>query len=245
MSAPELRALIVDDEAPARKVLEQLLALHPNVKVIAEANSVANAADLCRDLHPNLVFLDVQLKNESGFDLLPKLKPVPAVIFVTAHAEFASRAFEVNAVDYLLKPINPHRLSSALERIHHRPSPAFTKKLIDSDQIYIESSSLLRMVYLTEISGIEAQENYTMVRLNDGESALVRRSMSEWEDGLPKQYFVRTHRSLIVNVKEITKVSKHSRGEMSIEIRGFPQAVHLGWRATGRLRRALRQPNLL
>jgi len=139
MSAPELRALLVDDEAPARKVLEQLLSLHPNVRVIGEANSVANAADLCRDLQPNLVFLDIQLNDEIGFDLLPKLRPVPAVIFVTAHAEFAIRAFEVNAVDYLLKPINPQRLASALERIQHRPQPVFTKKLVDSDQIYIDS----------------------------------------------------------------------------------------------------------
>lgn len=245
MNTQELRALIVDDEAPARKALEQLLSLHPNVRVIGEANSVANAADLCRDLHPNLVFLDVQLKNESGFDLLPKLQPVPAVVFVTAHAEFASRAFEVNAVDYLLKPVNPHRLASALERIHHRPSAAFTKKLLDSDQIYIDSPTLLRMVYLTEISGIEAEGNYTLVRLNDGAHALVRRSMAEWEEGLPRQYFVRTDRSRFVNVKEITKYSKQTRGEVTIEIRGFPEPVRLGWRATARLKQALRQPNLL
>jgi len=78
------------------------------------------------------------------------------------------------------------------------------------------------MVYLTEISGVEAQENYTLIRLRDGESALVRRSMSDWEEALPRQYFMRTHRSLIVNVHEITKVSKHSRAEMSIAIKGFP-----------------------
>ena len=118
-----LRALIIDDEAPARDLLWALLADHPNVKVVGEANCATAAASLYADLRPEVVFLDVHMPNGDGFSLLPKLQPMPAVIFVTAYDRFAVRAFEVNAVDYLLKPIRSDRLADALQRIFHRPRP--------------------------------------------------------------------------------------------------------------------------
>jgi len=118
-----LRALIVDDEAPARELLRALLASHRNVEVVGEANCIAAAASLYTDLRPEIVFLDVQMPNGDGFSLLPKLRPMPAVIFVTAYEKFAVRAFEVNAVDYLLKPFRPERLADALQRIVHSPKP--------------------------------------------------------------------------------------------------------------------------
>ena len=103
-----LRALIVDDEAPARELLRALLAVHTNVEVVGEACSVSTAATLCGDLQPNLIFLDVQMPGGDGFSLLGKLDPLPAIIFVTGYDKFAVRAFEVNAVDYLLKPVSSH-----------------------------------------------------------------------------------------------------------------------------------------
>lgn len=121
MKPPELRTVIVDDEAPAREVLCDLLSAHSNVKVIGEADSVANAISIYQELRPNLVFLDAQLGDGEGFDLLPKLAPVPAIIFVTAYDQFAFRAFEANALDYLLKPPHPTRLANALERIVYQP----------------------------------------------------------------------------------------------------------------------------
>jgi CheY-like chemotaxis protein len=102
-----LRALIVDSEAPARELLQDLLATHRNVRVVGEASSAPTAVSLYEDLHPNLVFMDVQMPKGDGFSLLPKLQPLPAIIFVTACDQFAVRAFEVDAVDYLLKPVRP------------------------------------------------------------------------------------------------------------------------------------------
>lgn len=246
MNTPELRAIIVDDEAPAREVLQELLECHPHVKVIGEANSVATAAALCHDLRPNLIFLDVQMDGEQdGFSLLPKLDLIPAVIFVTAYDQFAIRAFEVNAIDYLLKPIDPARLTHALERITHQPQPVFTERLRECDQIYLKSDKNLRMVYVTEISGIEAQENYSLVHLTDGASMLIRQSMAEWEKCLPKQFFVRPHRSLIVNVQSVKKVVVNKPSEIEADIAGFPALIRLGRRAAAKLRRALRKLNLL
>ena len=244
MKLPELRAIIVDDEAPARERLQELLTVHSHVTVVGEANSVANAETLCADLRPNLLFLDVQLEDEISFALLPKLAPVPAIIFVTAYVEFAIRAFEVNAIDYLLKPISPERLADSLQRIIHQPQPVFTEKLKENDQIYLNSTRH-RMVYVTEISGIEAEENYSLVRLTNGNSCMIRRSMAEWEEALPKGIFLRPHRSLILNIQAVEKILMTRRSEIEFEVAGFPKPVLLGRRAAARLKRALRRPNLL
>lgn len=245
MTVPDLRAVIVDDEAPARENLQDLLLSHRNVKVIGEANSVANAATLCHDLRPNLIFLDVQMGDGSGFDLLPKLERAPAVIFVTAYDEFAMRAFEVNAIDYLQKPVSPGRLTHALERIIRQPPEVLAGPLSDDDQIFLQTDRQTRMVFVTEISGIEAQENYSLVRLSDGESILIRRSMAEWERILPRNVFLRVHRSLIVNVQAVKKIAMNRRDEIEVELVGFPTPPRLGRRPAMKLRHALRQPNLL
>lgn len=245
MNPVELRAIIVDDEAAPREHLQELLAVHPNVHVIGEANSVATAAVLSADLHPNLIFLDIELPDGDGFSLLPKLDPLPAIIFVTAFDAYAVRAFEINAVDYLLKPVRPDRLADALQRIIRQPQPTHSEKLLEDDRIFLRSDSNLRVVFVTDISGVEAQENYSRVHLMDGTATLIRRGMSEWEKVLPPQYFLRTHRSLIVNLQAIKKVVMEARDEISVSVAGFSEPMRLGRRAAIRLRRAMRQPNLL
>lgn len=240
-----LRAVIVDDEEPARDLLRELLSHFPHVKVIGEANSVATAIGLCLDLRPNLLFLDVDLGDGEGFDVLPKLDPIPALIFVTAYDQYAVRAFEVNAVDYLLKPIRFNRLTHALERIVHEPQQVNAKRLKDNDRIFLRSDAHVRVVYVTEISGVEAQENYSMVHLIDGDTMLMRRGISEWEKLLPPQLFLKTHRSLIVNLQQVDKVVAEDREEISLYVTGFAYPIRLGRRPAVRLRRAVRQPNLL
>jgi len=243
MSLPELRAVIVDDETPAREVLQELLLDHPNVKVVGEAGSVATAAKLCMDLRPNLVFLDIEMRDGDGFDLLPKLDPIPAIIFVTAYDQFAVRAFEVNAVDYLVKPVHPERLAHSLQRIVRQPPPVRAEPLTEDDRIFLKSDSTCRMVFVTEIAGIEAEENYSKVHLTDGGSILMRRSMSEWERILPGQHFVRVHRSVILNIGAVRKVVMNGRDELTVEIAGFPAPLQLGRRSAARIRQLLRRQN--
>ena len=140
-----LRALIIDSEAPERERLQDMLATHRNVRVVGEANSAPTALSLYEDLHPNLVFMDVKMPKGDGFALLPKLKPLPAVIFVTASDQFAVKAFEVDAVDYLLKPVRPERLANALQRVVHSQKPSQAERLSYSDKILLDSDEEMRL----------------------------------------------------------------------------------------------------
>ncbi len=245
VSLPELRAAIIDDESPAREVLRELLEVHPNVRVIGEADSVANATILCRDLKPNLLFLDVQMDDGEGFDLLPKIDSLPAIIFVTAFDRFAMRAFEVNAVDYLLKPVDSQRLAHTLQRIVRQPQSAAAQVFGEDDRIHLRGDGKQRFTFLAEIAGIEALENYSIVRFVDGDSLTMRRSMTEWEEILPKKMFCRPHRSFIINVDAVRTISRIGKDEVHVKIQGFSKPVQLGRRAAAKFQGSLRQPNLL
>jgi two-component system, LytTR family, response regulator len=235
-----LRALIVDDEAPAREHLVQLLECHYNVKIVGEANSAANAAVLCSDLQPNLIFLDVQMPGGDGFSLLSKLDPLPAIIFVTGYDEYAVRAFEVNAVDYLIKPVNPQRLADALQRIIHAPPQTERKPFLPDDRIFLRNGKRARVVFVSQISGIKAEENYTDVLVADGSTVFMRRAISEWDELLPKPPFFTAHRSLIVNLQAVGDLVLESRAEVHFKLEGHPSPFRLGQRSAARLRRALR-----
>lgn len=239
---PILRTVIVDDEETARERLRDMLTGRHDIRVVGEADSVSATAALCTSLQPDLVFLDVQMPKGDGFSLLEKLDPpLPAIIFVTAYDEYALRAFEINAVDYLLKPVNRDRLSHALERVVKRPVSAKDGILLESDRVFLESGSRTRVAFVAEICGIEASENYTRVILADGSSEFLRKKITEWETRLSASIFVRVNRSLIVNLRHVRKVSMTGRSTTIIEVTGFPQPISLG-RATGtRLRMAFRQ----
>ncbi len=245
MSALAFRAAIIDDEAPAREVLRELLAAHSNVRVIGEADSVKNAVTLCRDLNPDLLFLDVQLRDGEGFDVLPQINSLPAIIFVTAFDRFAMRAFAVNAVNYLLKPVDPTELSHSLQRIVRQPQSAATQLLGEDDRIDLQGDKKRRFAYLAEIGGVEGLENYSIVRFIDGDSLTMRQSMTEWEAILPKKMFCHPHRSFIINVDAIQSISRIGKDEMHVKVSGFSETIRLGRRAAAKLKSALRQPNLL
>ncbi len=233
------RAIVVDDEAPAREVLSRMLNLHPSLKVVGQATCAADAIALCQDLRPDILFLDVQMPRGDGFSVLEALEPVPAVVFVTSHDEFAVRAFEVNAVDYLLKPIDGRRLSQAIARVLFLPRPTLTKPLAMTDRVFLETESRTRISMLKEISGIDAEGNYTRVHLVEGSTLMIRRPMTEWEGVLPTPEFTRIHRSLIINLKCIREIVVKSRDEISVTIEGFSSAVIISRRAYSRLRPAL------
>lgn len=235
-----LRALIVDDDAPARERLRNLLASRHDVKIVGEANSVANAVALCNDLHPNLIFLDVEMPKGNGFSLLEKLEPLPAIIFVTAYDEYAVRAFEVNAVDYLLKPVNPRRLADALQRIVHAPPSTQSKPFLPNDRIFLRHEKKVRVVFIPDISGIKSEENYTNVYLSDGSKIFMRRIISEWEECLPTPMFCSPHRSLILNLQAVHDVVLETRARISFKLQGHAEAFEVGQRPAARLRKALR-----
>ena len=240
MNEPKLRALIVDDRVDARNHLKQLLQRHLDIGVIGEAERIPDAVALCNDLHPNLIFLDIELRGETGFSLLEKLDPLPAIIFVTGYSEYAVRAFEVNAVDYLLKPVSPSRLSDALQRIIHAPPSTQSKPFLPNDRIFLRHEKKVRVVFIPDISGIKAEENYTDVYLSDGSKIFMRQMISEWEECLPAPMFFSPHRSLIVNLNAIHDIVLESRDRISFKLLGHEKVFSIGQRPAADLRQAMR-----
>jgi len=217
-----LRALIIDDERLARSALRRLLKAHPEVKVIAEA---ANPDEAIRAIHktsPDILFLDVEMPGGNGFELLEKLEDVPAVIFTTAYDEYAVRAFEVSALDYLLKPITAERLAATLGRaqrtlaaIPKEPSnPQGTSAL---HQIFVRDGERCWIVRLTDICLMESEGNYT--RLHFGSNApLIFRSLSAIEQRLSPTTFFRANRSQIVNLGWIAAVENEIDGGLCVKL---------------------------
>ncbi len=241
MNRQTLQALIVDDHADARNRLRQLLERHLDVRVIGEAERVPDAVALCNDLHPNLIFLDIELRGETGFSLLEKLDPLPAVIFVTGYSEYAVRAFEVNAVDYLLKPVDPRRLSDAIERIHQSPPRTQSKPFAPNDPIILEWDKKARVIFVSQIVGIIAAENYTEVFIADGSMVFMRRQISKWEELLPESLFLCPYRSLIVNLKAVRNLTLKFRDKITFLLEAHDREFELGGKPATRLRQALRQ----
>lgn len=205
------RALIVEDEEDAREFLRGLLKAHPEVEVVGEAENVTEAIAKFNALKPDLIFLDVQMPKRDGFSLLPELRPAPDIIFATAFDTFAVKAFEVNAVDFLLKPISADRLALALARLDRR-TPRKAKPFAHDDRVFLYSDLEIRVVLATDITHIEAEENYCRVHMMNHDSILVRRTMSEWKRLLPGKYFLRVNRSTLINlyaVQEIVPLPNH------------------------------------
>jgi Response regulator of the LytR/AlgR family len=234
------RALIVDDEVAARNDLRELLTDHPGIEIVGEAKSAADALDQFRENKPDLIFLDVRMPRRDGFSLLPELRPVPDIVFVTAYDCFAVRAFEVNAVDYLVKPIAPERLAHALARIRKKEKRRLTR-FDEQDFIILYSDMQVCVVLPHEITHIEAEQNYSHVHIANRNSILVRRKMGEWMKILPPSLFCRPYRSLIVNRRAVKELVPLPRKHAALTFAGNEGPIQLGRGPARRLRHALRE----
>lgn len=200
-----MKALLIDDERLARVELRRLLAAHPAIEVVGEAASAEEAEILIESLQPDLLFLDIQMPGRSGFELLESLDHSPRVIFVTAYDEFALRAFEVSAVDYLVKPVSPERLASALARLNQAPQTTPPAALPAERQIFVRDGERCWFVKLAEVTLFESEGNYT--RLHFGaHRPLIARSLSYLEERLDPETFFRASRKHIVNLRRITQI---------------------------------------
>lgn len=193
-------ALIVDDERIARRELAYLLREIPEVEVAGEAASVDEAAEAIAHLRPAIVFLDVQMPGASGFDLFDRVRMDAHVIFVTAYDEFALRAFEVNALDYLTKPVRPQRLRQAIDRyLHHVETAPPAARLGLADSVLLTIDRTPRFIKLASIECILAEGDYSRLILTNGPLGLALKPMKEWERILPQKHFCRIQRSIIIN----------------------------------------------
>ncbi|MBL8149092.1 MAG: response regulator transcription factor [Blastocatellia bacterium] len=211
-----LKTVIVDDERLARRELWLMLSQYQSIQVVGEAESVQQAVELIQHENPDLIFLDIQMQGETGFDLLEKAPGAYKVVFVTAFDSYALRAFEVNALDYLLKPINPSRLDQAIERLSklHSQKPLFARKLSYDDRIFLEVNARSKFIKVSSIVYIQAAADYCEIYTTDGAKLLLLKPLKEWEERLPEQNFVRIHRSTIVNLDYVKhlEISPYSSG---------------------------------
>jgi two-component system LytT family response regulator len=203
-----LRVLLVDDEPPARRRLERLLIDSGRAEVFGSAGNVKEALDIAARGQVDAAFVDVQMPGGDGFSFLERSGDV-AIVFVTAFAEFAVRAFEVEALDYLLKPVEPERLALALDRVESSLSNARkTKERTASQVLTLPISTGARFVKLAEVVCVLARDDYTEVVLSDGSSELVSVTMKAWEEELPEGEFLRVHRGTIIARARVTSVER-------------------------------------
>jgi two-component system LytT family response regulator len=226
-----MKALIVDDERLARLELRRLLAEHPEVEIAGEARGGEEALALIPQLLPDLLFLDIQMPGMTGFDLLERLEDLPQVIFTTAYDQYAIKAFEVNALDYLLKPIAPARLAAALGRVRPRSERSRL------EQVFVREGERCWIVRLPDIFLMESEGNYTRLYFGK-ERPLIRRSLNALEEQLDPAMFFRAGRKEILNLKWIEKVDLSVSGGLVVTLRGG-RTVEMSRRQSMRLREIL------
>ena len=205
--------------------MRHLLNAHGNVLVAGEAASLVEARELLRLTACDLAFIDIALAGESGFDLMSDVPTHARVVFVSAHARFALRAFEVNALDYLVKPFTAARLAAAIARLAPPSAEAFGH---DGDVVHLRDGSRARITRVADICAIEAQENYTRVHLIDGSQVMVRRPLKSWEDELNPAHFLRVHRTAIVNLACIRGYSRDASGGVALQVQALAEPMPVG-----------------
>jgi two-component system LytT family response regulator len=218
-----VRALVVDDEPLARRELRRLLAAFPIVQVVGEAGNIDDARERIEALSPDVVFLDIQMPGGTGFDLLAQLDRVPRIVFTTAYDQYAVKAFEVNALDYLLKPVEPERLATAIGKIQDSsPRVTATTGTAPLEQLFIKDGPRCWFVPLRQVSLLTSEGNY--VRLHWGaERPLLGRSLTSIEQKLDPKQFFRANRAQIINLDFIQQVETGEGGRLYVQMRDGPE----------------------
>jgi two-component system, LytTR family, response regulator len=216
----KLRTLVVDDEELARKVLRELLLAHPEIDVVAECKNGLEAVKAVSEHRPDLLFLDVQMPKLTGFDVLELVGPDVPVIFVTAYDEYAMKAFEVHAVDYLLKPVGKERLAAALRRVRARtggkmPAPAALAAAARpagqfSERLVVKDGTKVTLIPVSKLDYGEAQDDYVALA-SEGKKHLKQQTIASLEASLDPKQFVRIHRSYVVNLERVARIEPYGK----------------------------------
>jgi two-component system, LytTR family, response regulator len=229
-----MNALIVDDERLARNELRRLLQPFSHINIIGEATNGADALEKIQELQPDLLFLDIQMPGKNGFEMLAELEgDIPEIIFTTAYDEYALKAFEFNALDYLLKPIEPQRLEAALKRIERKddehshesngaPSmtlPGQDKLLSENDQVFVKDGDKCWFVKLGNVRLFESVGNYVRIYF-DKHKPLILRSLNALDDRLDPTVFFRANRKHIINLRMIESIEPYFSGGLVVKLQG-------------------------
>lgn len=220
------KAIIIDDERLARNELKKLLLDFPEIEVIGEAANAAEGIERIESLSPDLIFLDIQMPGKTGFDMLLELERAPHVIFTTAYDEFALKAFEVNALDYLMKPVEPKRLADALHKLQQAEEKELASAmagisrgmLSENDQVFVKDGERCWFVKLSEVRLFESVGNYAKVYFGPNKP-LILKSLNALEDKLDERIFFRANRKHIVNMRLIEKVEPYFNGGLLLDLK--------------------------
>lgn len=251
-----IRAILVDDERLSRKALRELLQAHPSIKIVGEADGVEDAWRLQRELHPEVIFLDVQMSPLDGFELVNRMfadEYRPEIIFVTAFESYAIAAFEAHALGYLTKPIVPARLANYVARLESilarvdqatrilaTPAEHGEKADPSPDKIHaVYEGRDLRMIRAREIYTIQSEGNYTRLQLQGGRTLLVRKAITAWEASLPKELFLKISKSWMINRNSILAIKRIDRNTTYVHVADLPGPLTLSRVEGQRLRKIL------
>src|SRR3954468_14258807 len=224
-----MKAIIIDDERLARAELRKLLQDFPEIEIVDEASNAEEGLQKIENHNPDLIFLDIQMPGKTGFDMLGELDHAPQVIFTTAYDEYALKAFEVNALDYLLKPVEPRRLADALEKLKKAYPSAGGEKvngnhesnhmLTEHDQVFVKDGERCWFVKLSDVRLFESVGNYAKVFFGNNKP-LILKSLNSLEERLDDKVFFRANRKHIVNLKMIEKIEPFFNGGLLLELHG-------------------------
>ncbi|HTE26383.1 LytR/AlgR family response regulator transcription factor [Flavitalea sp.] len=224
-----IRAIIIDDERLARNELRKLLLDFPEIEVVAEAANAGEGIERIENMNPELIFLDIQMPGKTGFDMLSELDRIPNVIFTTAYDEYALKAFEVNALDYLLKPVEPKRLADAIQKLHMQDekengsmpmNPNVNRSILsEHDQVFVKDGERCWFVKLSEIRLFESVGNYAKVYFGPNKP-LILKSLNSLEERLDEKTFFRANRKHIINLRLIEKIEPYFNGGLLLELKG-------------------------
>lgn len=218
-----MKALIVDDERLARTELKRLLTPFKDIKIVGEAVNADDALEKIQELKPELIFLDIQMPGKTGFEMLEQLDSVPIVIFVTAYDEYALKAFEYNALDYLLKPIEPKRLEETINKLIEKNRKTMVSELdknilTEADQVFVKDGERCWFVKLEIVRLFESEGNYVRIYFNDNKP-LILRTLNYLDERLDNKVFFRANRKHIVNLKWINSIEPWLNGGLLVKLK--------------------------
>lgn len=217
-----LKIVLIDDERLARSELKRLLKEFPEVEVIGEAANAEEGIEKIETLNPDLIFLDIQMPGKSGFDMLTELERAPQVIFVTAFDEYALKAFEASALDYLMKPVEPKRLAEALQKVRKEAEPGLVihrTVLGENDQVFVKDGERCWFVKLGDVRVFESVGNYAKVFFGNNKP-LILKSLNALEERLDDKIFFRANRKHIINLRMIEKIEPYFNGGLLVDLQG-------------------------
>jgi two-component system LytT family response regulator len=216
-----MKAIIIDDERLARQELKTLLSIHKEIEIIAECQDANSAKEKINELKPDIIFCDIQMPGKSGLELVEEISATVDVVFITAHDEHAIKAFEVNAFDYLLKPVQPERLAETIKKLSVKDSanrPDNTSPLTDRDTVFIKDGDKCWLIKLEEIRLFESEGNYVRVYF-DTFRPLILRSLNSVETRLNEKQFFRASRRHMINLSYVSSIEPWFNGGLNVKMK--------------------------